>query len=60
MTPEKVTAARNLLEDPEANVSAVAAPLGVSRATLYRHMATTDQEQTHRPSRGKTQRQDGE
>ena len=38
MTPSKLTAARQLLNDPSASVSTVARALGVGRATLYRSL----------------------
>ena len=38
MTPPKLKAARQLLNDPSASVSTVARALGVGRATLYRSL----------------------
>ncbi len=37
MTPEKILAARSLL--PDNSISAIARMVGVSRGTLYAHMA---------------------
>jgi DNA invertase Pin-like site-specific DNA recombinase len=38
MTPDKITAAKKLLEDKSISPSDVAKQLGISRATLYKHL----------------------
>ena len=45
MTPEKVAVARGMYESGEHTVAAIAAVVGVSRASVYRHLgfdASTD------------------
>lgn len=39
MTPQKLRAAHKLLDDESQDVKAVAATIGVSPVTLYRHLA---------------------
>ena len=39
MTPEKVTVARQLYDARELKVEEIAQTLGVSRKTIYRHLA---------------------
>jgi DNA invertase Pin-like site-specific DNA recombinase len=41
MTPEKLRVAREMYDSREHTVAAIAATLGVSRATIYRSLATT-------------------
>ena len=41
MTPEKVKVARQLYDSKECTVEAIAKTLGVSRKTIYRHLAPT-------------------
>ena len=40
MTPEKVRVAREMYASREHTVEAIAATIGVSRKTVYRHLAT--------------------
>jgi AcrR family transcriptional regulator len=40
MTPEKLRVAREMYDAREHTVAAIAATLGVSRATIYRSLAT--------------------
>jgi DNA invertase Pin-like site-specific DNA recombinase len=39
MTPEKLAAARTMLESGDHTMAAIAEVIGVSRASLYRHLA---------------------
>ena len=48
---KKIATARRLLQDPEQTVSEVAEILGVSRATLYRSLKTTEAPSSPRGSR---------
>ncbi|MER7168441.1 helix-turn-helix domain-containing protein, partial [Micromonospora sp. NPDC000207] len=42
MSPEQVTRARRMYADGTHSVDAIATHLGVSRATVYRHLPTAD------------------
>lgn len=42
MTPEKLAIAREMYASGEHTVAAIAAVLGVSRASVYRHLAPPD------------------
>ena len=42
MTPDKLTVAREMYASGEHTVAAIAAILGVSRASIYRHLAPSD------------------
>ena len=44
MTPEKVAVARQLHASGEHTVAAIASTLGVSRASIYRHLAAVDRD----------------
>ena len=52
-TPEKLAAARVMLEDGEHDVATIARILGVSRASLYRARASNSAATDHTPSRGR-------
>ncbi len=40
MTPERLSVARRMYESGEHTVAAIAATIGVSRASVYRHLGT--------------------
>ena len=42
MSPDKVTTARRMYDSNEFTVEAIARVLGVSRASIYRHLAAPD------------------
>jgi AcrR family transcriptional regulator len=41
MTPDKLTVARQMYDSRQHTVAGIAATIGVSRSTLYRHLVPT-------------------